>query len=195
VPIHVNVATVVGLAFLGGLSLLFAAIFAVVRRRRRTIAAEQDRLQLYADGRPAIATIVSIVNLREEILGDPVVRLTVRLAPEDDSAPVQGTRDMFVSQLSVPWAADRFAALYDQDEPNRFTLLTDIDTDTPARVRELHERLRASAATRPADRPPVSHLIAALEQLGTLKDAWKAGTLTGQEYGERSSELLTLTFP
>src|SRR4051812_34173700 len=83
--------------------LLLALLFAMIRSRARQVRGDDLRRHLFECGRPARATILELVSLQEAILSDPVIRTRVRLAPTDGTAEVEGTRDLFLSALTVPW--------------------------------------------------------------------------------------------
>src|SRR5262249_6443520 len=135
------------------------------RRRHRDLRDDPSRQELYATGRAAEASILSVTYLNEAFGADPVVRVLVSLTPVDGAAEITGTREMFVSALSVPWITGRLAAAYDPANPNRFTVVTESGPDLPAHLRELHERLRAEPGAVPVSHDETLGVIARMAEL------------------------------
>jgi hypothetical protein len=160
--------------------------------RSRQLNIDGDRAMLYASGQAAEATVVWVVYGNEAFRGDPVVNVMVRLAPVDGSEPVTVSRDFFVSALTVPWFGGPVAACYDQTNPSRFVLVTRIDADTPAHLRELHERLRALPQT-PA--PHRCEIVTVLARLGQLSEDLGAGRLTREAHFQQHNDLYNAAFP
>jgi hypothetical protein len=174
-----------------GVAALFGVVLWVsITRRVRAVRSDQDRAELYATGQPAVAHILWAVSCQEARMGDPVIEVRFRLVPLDGSQPVEVTREMFVSRLAVPWAADGLAALYDTARPQRFVLVTEVDDATPTRVAELFAQVpRTPTAGK------VAPLVAAIARLGALDRDYRAGTLTREECFRERNELFNTYFP
>lgn len=163
----------------------------IVRRFRR-LNTDVDRATLYASGQPAEATVVWVLYRQEAFRGDPVVNVMVRLAPVDGSEPVTGARDLLVSALTVPWFGGPVAACYDRKDPNRFILITQIDADTPAQLRQLHQRLRALP---PPQTPHRCEIATVLARLGQLDEQLAAGRITREAHFQQRNDLYNHAFP
>ncbi|GAA4246047.1 hypothetical protein [Dactylosporangium darangshiense] len=173
-----------------GSAMAALAVYAV--RRFRLVRAGAGPAALYATGQPAEATVLWVAYRQEAFRGDPVVGVTVRLAPADGSEPVTATRDLFVSALAVPWFGEPMAAWFDRADPDGFVLATRVDPGAPLSLRELHERLRARPQ-RPAPHPcDVVHVLA---RLGRLDEDLAAGRLTREAHFEQRNDLYNAAFP
>jgi hypothetical protein len=110
-----------------------------------------DLAALVAAGRAAAAVVRTVADTGVAVNNDPRVRLAVRLEPLDGGPPVDAERQMVVPRRCVPRPGDRLPALYDAAAPDRFTLITHVGPDTPARMREVYE---AAGGLSPAAVPP-----------------------------------------
>jgi hypothetical protein len=148
---------------------------------------EDLRPDLFAHGRLAVATIVGIAYQSTQILGDPVIKVSVSLAPVDGGATVAGERDMFSSELEVPWIGQPLPALFSPTFPNRYAIIVHDDPGAPDAVRELYERLRAAP---PTARTIVPDLLPVLARLGELRELRRAEPdAPWERYGKEMSDL------
>jgi hypothetical protein len=174
----------------GVLALFGVVLWVSTKRRVRAVRSDEDRAELYETGQLAVAHILWAVSCQEAFMGDPVIEARFRLVPVDGAQPVEVTREMFVSRLAVPWAADGLAAVYDPARPQRFVLVTEVDNATPTRVAELFARVPQTPA---ADK--AAPLVAAIARLGALDRDCRAGTLTSEECFRERNELYNTYFP
>ncbi|MGI5239145.1 hypothetical protein [Dactylosporangium sp. CA-139066] len=173
-----------------GAAMLALSVYAI--RRFRSVRAGAGRPGRYAAGQPAEASVMWVAYRQEAFRGDPVVGVTVRLAPADGSEPFTATRDLFVSDLAVPWFGEPMAAWYDPADPGRFVLTTRIDAGTPPSLRELHEQLRSRPAS-PAPHP--CDAVGVLARIGRLDEDLAAGRLTREAHFEQRNDLYNAAFP
>ncbi|GEM_PF-2078406 len=151
-----------------------------------------DLAALLATGRGAAAVVLSVAETGTTINDNPVVRLTVRLEALDGAAVVEAERQTKVSRLAIPRPGERFAVLYDEAEPNRFLPITDIDEQTPERIREVYQQVSASrSGPVPASGQGAAAASAdALDRIAQLNELRLAGALTGDEYAQQKALLL-----
>jgi hypothetical protein len=177
----------------GVLALFGVGLWMSAKRRLRAVRSDEGRSELYETGQLAVAHILWAVSCQEAFLGDPVIEARFRLVPVDGSQPVEVTRELFVSRLAVPWAADGLAAVYDPARPQRFVLVTEVDDATPTRVAELFERVAQTPKADKTDK--AAPLVAAIARLGALDRDCRAGTLTPEECFRERNELYNMYFP
>jgi hypothetical protein len=164
--------------------------------RVQTVNAVAITAWLQEIGRPAVATVLATSYQQEAIMGDLVMRTTARLTPTDGAPAIEGTRDMYLSVLSVPWIGGRVPAYYDPADPDRFLLITALKEETPPRVREFYQQIRAEQdAEVVVELAGQDGTLAAIAQLGRLEQQRRAGSLPGDEYSKQRMSILDRHFP
>jgi hypothetical protein len=180
------------------LTVLLGAIWLAgwIQAWARALRGEDERMWLYEYGRPAEGLVLELLSRHESMNDDPVVRVRVQLTPTEGEAPVVGTRDVFVSMLAVPWIGERLPVLYDPADPNRFTIITEVDDGSPARARELHRVVRSDRRPLglvPSPRPDPD-LLPVVARLGRITQERRSGELSRRKAERQSKSLLSEHF-
>ncbi len=166
---------------------LFPLVFMVFGRRRYNRA-----LKLVAEGRKGIATVEQVDDTGVTVNGNPRVRLTVRIEPEDGSPAFQGSKAVVVSRVAIPRAGDRYPVWYDPKDPSIFGLGTDVEAAAPADVRALFAKASrrpepVAVAAGPTPAPAQGDWVS---ELGRLNDLRLQGALTDEEFTKAKNKLL-----
>jgi len=173
-----------GAYYLGGGCLFLAASGVGLRWLLRNVDTTDGSAALYATGRPAVATVLSLTETGGSVNDNPVVLLTVRMEPVGGIPAFEATLRAAVSRISAPAAGDRYAAYYDPVEPDRFTLVL-AGEEVPGDVAQLRDRVEAE--TRAAAVAPV---VDPLDRLAELNNQRLAGTLSEADFLRYKAELL-----
>jgi hypothetical protein len=169
--------------FIGGGSLLLAAGGVAIWWFTRNLDTTDGSAALYATGRPAVATLLSLTDTGGSVNDNPVTLIRVRMEPVDGGPAFETARTFPVSRLNLPVPGQRFAAYYDPAEPDRFTVVV-AGEKVPDDVGQLRDRV--DAQTRAAAAPPVDPL----DRLAELNEQRRAGTLSEAEFQRHKAELL-----
>jgi len=107
---------------LGGLAALAAGpVLRHLAARRGRLAAELRRT-----GVKGMGTIVAVEDTGITLNDNPRVRLTMRIVPEDGSAPVERSKAVTVSRVRIPRAGDRHPAWFDRADEDKWMFGSDL---------------------------------------------------------------------
>lgn len=156
----------------------------LTRRRQRM-------LQLINDGRTAIGTVTAVADTGVTVNLNPRVRVTLRIEPEDGSAPFEGEKAFVASRVDLPRPGRRYPVWYDPADPSRFVILTKLDGTAPQHVRRLYEKAVAESADVPeAGDAPAPAAVDPLDRLAKLNELRLAGALTEEEFRAQKAKIL-----
>lgn len=150
----------------------------------------QWMLRLINEGRTAIGTVTAVADTGVTVNLNPRVRITLRIEPEDGSAPFEGKKTFVASRLDLPRPGRRYPVWYDPADPSRFVILTKLDDTAPPHVRRLYEKAAAPADVPEAGSGPVPAQVDPLDRLAKLNDLRLAGALTEEEFQAQKAKIL-----
>ena len=152
---------------------------------------------LVETGARGVGTITEVRDTGITINDNPRVGITMRVEPEDGSAPFDAEKTVTVSRVAIPRAGDRFPVWYDRADPSNWVYGTDMDpTQTPPEIQALFARAAGgvrsahpTSAAAPADGPGPA------DELMKLNDLRLKGVLTDEEFAAAKARLLGTPAP
>ncbi|HLV57292.1 MAG TPA: SHOCT domain-containing protein [Natronosporangium sp.] len=175
--------------FLGGtFAAVTAAPFALIpfqaRRRQRV-------LRIMNEGRTAIGTVTAVADTGVTVNLNPRVRITLRIEPEDGSAPFEGVKTFVASRVDLPRPGRRYPVWYDPADRSQFVILTKLEGTAPPHVRRLYEKAVAeSAEVRESGSGSVPAQVDPLDRLAKLNELRLTGALTEEEFQAQKAKIL-----
>ena len=170
-----------------GVPLALVVVFAFLSRGGK---AKMARAQsLISTGARGIGTITDVRDTGVTINDNPRIGITMRIEPEDRSAPFDASKDVTVSRVAIPRRGDRFPVWYDRADPTNWAYGTDMDrAQTAPDIQALFDK--ASAPTpAPAAAAPDAELQE-LQALEKLHELHVKGVLTDAEFETAKARLL-----
>ena len=173
---------------------LVFSLWLVVAGRRKLRKAER----LVTDGKRGVATVTDVHDTGVTVNGNPRVKLTLRIEPEDGGPAFQRHKTIVASRIDIPRPGRTYPAWYYPDDPKATGLGTDLEPGAPPDIRTLFQKAaRAQAAPPPAPVPEVQGTITHVparqdwvSELGRLNDLRLQGALTDEEFSRAKEKLL-----
>ncbi len=170
--------------------------------RRKLRRAER----LVEDGDRGVATVLAVHDTGVTVNGNPRVKLTLRIEPEDGSPAIQRHKTITASRVDIPRPGDAYPVWYDPKDPKATGLGIDVEPAAPPGVRALFEKARRAEAAQeirgtitpvpvpasPPASPPAPAPVAQdwVTELARLNDLRLAGALTDEEFTRAKEKLL-----
>jgi membrane protein implicated in regulation of membrane protease activity len=171
-----------GMFFVGGLVPLFGG----VALKRLGAAKQVQATELMRSGIRGIGTIVEVSDTGVTINNNPRIVIRMRIEPLDGSAPVERSKSVLVSRVSVPRAGERHPAWFDPADPDKWMYGTDMEAGAPAEIRDMFARAQAGNGTA----APAESVDSPVEALARLSELWKSGALSDTEFADAKARLL-----
>ena len=154
---------------------------------RRMLANKQALAEeLMRSGTKAIGTIVEVKDTGSTINDNPRVDIRMRVAPLDNSPPVERHKRITASRVAIPRAGERYPVWFDREDPEKWMFATAMDESAPADVRDMFARCRAADE----DAADEAEDDSAVGELAKLTELWKDGALTDAEFADAKARLL-----
>jgi len=178
-----------GMFVLGGL----VPIFGGALMKRSAAAKQAMAAELMRSGIRGTGTIIGVQDTGVSINNAIRVVLRMRIEPNDGSAPVERSKTVLVSRVSVPRPGERYPAWFDRTDPEKWMYGTGMDDSAPAEVKDMFARAQAGGAPpqpdpAPAAPPAPGHDPVA--ELASLSELWKSGALSDSEFAAAKARLL-----
>jgi hypothetical protein len=144
--------------------------------------------RLIATGGRGVGTVTSVQDTGMTINDNPRVEITMRIEPEDRSAPFDATKTVTVSRVAIPRAGDRFPVWYDRNDPTQWAYGTDMD---PAQAApEIQAAFARASAGAPNLMMPTSPGAASVDKLTKLSELHASGALTDAEFAAAKARVI-----
>ncbi len=146
---------------------------------------------LYSSGSKGVGTVISVADTGMTINDNPRVKMAFRVEPLDGSAPLDLAKTTTVSRVEIPRQGDRYAVLFDPQDPGTWLYITVSDDTGRATLREMFGVAAESfVGMGGAPAAPVADGQDNIAALSRLAELHSQGMLTREEFESEKAKLL-----